>query len=193
MKTMMWIAIVFFLLLMSAFSLAQEEIFIAHSETIEATHGLNGATPNGVRFGVSVSRYEPGFSMVTGSDGIMMAPTLNLAYLPSSGVGLDFSVSYLTEDAYYSFSGIAATGGVVYRVPKTALLIKGGLSHFRGQDGDGGTSKASGPSLGIGTMLRINNHLGLRVDLSGHHLRRFPGTSFGLGLGFGITFLPKPQ
>jgi len=156
------------------------------------THGLNGAVPSGVRFGVSVTRYELGFSMVTGSDGVLLAPTINLTYLSSGGLGFDFSASCLREDAYYSFYGVAATAGLVYGIPKTALLIEGGLRHVGGQDGDGGHSNASGPYLGIGAILRVHNYYGIRVDLSGHRLSRFLGTSLGMSIGIGVMILPKP-
>nr|NIS28095.1 hypothetical protein [candidate division KSB1 bacterium] len=109
--------------------------------------------------------------------------------------GIDLSGAFVLQDGTFErFFGGTTNAGLLYRIPNTVMLLKAGWSYFGGGDSDGGNLDTTGPYLGFATMLRIAGHLGIRVDLSGHHFERrgsVPDRVLGLKFSVGLTFLPK--
>jgi hypothetical protein len=92
-------------------------------------------------------------------------PALEVAWVPTRGVGFDLRAGYQMPTGFYDMSGIWAHSVLALSLPagRHLLQLEGGASGFLANDSDGSLWAAGGPLVGVGALIRPVGRLGLRL------------------------------
>ncbi|MFQ5640525.1 MAG: hypothetical protein ACE5IR_21295 [bacterium] len=162
----------------------------------KAEESARESYPRGLMIGLSVTRYDLGSEVRFGDGEVVMAPTLHLGHLSSTGFRLEFGLSYLHDNGdFESWDGLAVSAGAAYPLPFRKVFLRGGIAWFGGLY-DEGSADGYGPYVGLGISFDLSETFAVRTDLNVNFWKDGSGSydgGKGWSLNIGLVWMPKSR